>query len=59
VTQNRYITCRMMNRLRENLATAEQQKMEAEQRADRWEKIKTVRSHRLRSTHFADVVVTN
>ena len=33
----------MMNRLRDDLAKAQQQKIEAEERADRWEKIKSVR----------------
>lgn len=33
----------MMHRLQEELNKAQQQKVEAEERADRWEKIKSVR----------------
>lgn len=33
----------MMHRLQDDLNKAQQQKIEAEERADRWEKIKSVR----------------
>lgn len=42
-SQIHHLTGRMMNRLRDDLAKAQQQKIEAEERADRWEKIKSVR----------------